>query len=186
MKNTDNPHTHRQQFDCYIHKTCNSASFLQIFRGKYYFDLFFSSIIQMFYECCKCESLRKIYSWPSPPHLACVFSPPFLPLSSSPSCTGDQRSFIIGAPMAASLLTTPFKLQAPLLFINYAPPKSSFCHWQARTVFTTLFVSVWKLGLCALLIGCNVSRVCVCVTHLYLQLLNYLHLDSALSSAAVI
>ena len=49
-------------------------------------------------------------------------------LSASLYLSGDQSSFIIGAAMAASLPTAPFKLQAPLLSINSALLQTSYCH----------------------------------------------------------
>lgn len=154
-------------------------------RTAFHFSLFcFCRTIQMFQEGLRAwTTLRTRDSLqPGPPlssfcltlsflflFLFSSLPPPLL--SASLSLAGDQRSFIIGAAMAASLLTAPFKLQAPLLSINSALPQTSCGHWQAETVFMTLFVSKWKWGVLA---------------HLYLQLLNHLHLDSALSSAAVI
>lgn len=154
-------------------------------RTAFHFSLFcFCGTIQMFQEGLRAwTTLRTRDSLqPGPPlssfcltlsflflFLFSSLPPPLL--SASLSLAGDQRSFIIGAAMAASLLTAPFKLQAPLLSINSALPQTSCGHWQAETVFMTLFVSKRKWGVLA---------------HLYLQLLNHLHLDSALSSAAVI
>lgn len=132
----------------------------------------------MLQELCVCVPLRKQETLCSP--VLCSLACPPRPSSvASLSLAGDQRSFIIGAVMAASLLTSPFKLQAPLLSINSAPPQTSYSHWEAETVFTTLFEYRKKLSMCD-------ATVCLCVTHLYLQLLDHLHLDSALCSAAVI
>lgn len=83
-----------------------------------------------------------LYMWEGLRFLAHVslWLSPFSPLSLTRSVVGDQSSFIIGEAMAASLPTSPFKLQAPLLSINSALPQKMYCHWMAETVFATLFL----------------------------------------------
>lgn len=79
-----------------------------------------------------------------------------------PSLAGDQSSFIIGAATAASLQTS-FEFRAALHKLGPAS------HTHTYTLLVPLFKGPRGR-----------------VTHLYLQLLNHLHLDSALSGAAVI
>lgn len=79
--------------------------------------------------------------------------------------------------MAASLPTSPFKLQAPLLSVNSGLPRN-------KSGFKLSFFSLLRV---TSLVSRRDLRLCACAaTYLYLQLLNDLHLDSALSGAAVI